>query len=120
MQRVGLPLPPLIPVRAQLDTGSFCTGMMPEVFHKLGIGPFDRIAIRTPSTLRGQSCLCDRCNVSLTLVSGTAQTPFPSVHVIASDDFSPGEHIQAIIGRDLLDRCVLHYEGPHRTFSLSF
>jgi hypothetical protein len=118
--RNQFPVPPEIPVRAQIDTGSFITVLMPEVFEKLRFTPFEQILVRTPSTRRGAPCPCDRYDVSLTLLAGTARTVFSSVWVIASEDFNPEEHIQAIIGRDLLDQCVLRYEGPHRTFELAF
>ena len=118
--RNHLPVPAEVAVRAQLDTGSFTTCIMPEVFQKLGLSPFERLLIRTPSTRRGEPCPCDRYDVSLTLVAGMALTPDPSVWVIASEDFIPEEHIQAIIGRDLLDKCVLNYEGPQKTFNLAF
>jgi hypothetical protein len=118
--RNGLPVPKEEALLAQLDTGSFATGLTPEVFQKLGIQPFERILIRTPSTRPGQPCSCDRYDVTLTLLAGTAQTVFSRVYVIASEDFGPEEHIQAIIGRDLLDKCVLRYEGPHKTFELAF
>lgn len=118
--RNGLAVPAEVALRAQIDTGSFATGMMPETFSRLGILPFERISVRTPSTPRGESCPCDRYHVGLALVSGMARTPFPGGYVIASEDFSPEEHIQAIIGRDILDRCYLTYDGPHKTFSLAF
>jgi len=43
-----------------------------------------------------------------------------TVHAIASEDFAPGEEVEAIIGRDTLDRCVFCYHGPHGTFELAF
>ena len=49
--------------------------------------------------------------MSLTLVSGGGTLYIPSVHVIASEDFVPEEVVQAIIGRDVLNRCHFHYFG---------
>src|SRR5262249_22247401 len=149
-------VPKQIRVCAQLDTGSFVTGFMPEVFRALvspaakpalnsfligacfpaiehlnsvqvfvpktlEVGPFGSILLRTPSTKRGEPCEADQFDVSVTLMSGETSFSFPSVHAIASDDFDPAEEgVQAIIGRDILNRCVLHYNGPERRFQLEF
>src|SRR5262245_44317441 len=101
LQRLELPVPPRMAVRVQLDTGSFATGFMPEVFETLGIQPIDRVAIRTPSTRRGESCLVDQFDVNLAIVSGTDQYTI-GVWAIASEHFEQGYEVQAIIGRDLL------------------
>jgi hypothetical protein len=85
----------------------------------LGIEPFDRIPVLTPSTRPDTPHVCDLYDVGLTLVAGTMQRHIRSVFTIASQDF--GEHgIQALIGRDVLNRCVFSYFGPHKTFELSF
>jgi hypothetical protein len=115
----GKQVPPSTPVLAIIDTGSFATGFRPQLLHALGIEPFDRIPILTPSTRPDAPHFCDRYDVSLTLVAGTTQKHLRSVFAIASQDF--GEHgIQALIGRDVLRHCVFSYFGPHQSFELSF
>jgi hypothetical protein len=115
----GLPVPPPTPVLAVIDTGSFSTGFRPELLQALGLRPFRRIPILTPSTRPDAPHMCDQYNVSLTLVAGTSQRYFPRVIAIASEDF--GEHgVQALIGRDVLNLCVFSYFGPHATFELAF
>jgi hypothetical protein len=122
LQSVNLPIPTSIPVTAQIDSGSFATGFLPEVFQQLGIQPFRILSVRTPSTKPGQPHRCPQHDVSVTLVTGSLdeQVELPSVHAIAADDFDREEGIQAIIGRDILDRCVFQYFGPSRRFRLSF
>ena len=93
---------------------------MPEAFDRLGIEPFAVISIRTPSTRRGEPHRCDQFDVSISLVANANTFVIPSVHAIASDDFSPAEQVHAIIGRDILDRCVFEYFGPHKQFRLCF
>ena len=59
--------------------------------------------------------------LSVTLMSGNSQVDIQSVHVIESEDFDLEEEgVQAIIGRDILNRCVFRYFGPHKIFDLSF
>ncbi len=120
LQSVGFPLPARIQIRAELDTGSFVTGLPPSVFAQLGIQPFAQIPVRTPSTRPDQPHICEQYDVSLTLVSGGGSLYIPSVHVIASDDFVPEEEVHGIIGRDVLNRCNFLYLGPERKFNLAF
>src|SRR5262249_21722689 len=121
LEKMGFVVPSPIAVRAQIDTGSHLTGFLPEVFRRLDLTPFGDIAIRTPSTKPGEPCQCNQFDVSVTLVSGTVQECIASVHAIAGEDFDRHEDgIQAILGRDILDRCTFHYYGPQRAFALSF
>jgi hypothetical protein len=121
LERVGHPVPANMPVRAILDTGSHGTGFLPTLFAFLDITPFGTIPVRTPTTKPGQPCICDLYDVSVTLLSGMTPTVLPSIHAIASEDFDKEEgSVQALIGRDILGRCVFTYYGPHRTFSLAF
>ncbi len=120
LEKVGHPVPSRITVRAEIDTGSFATGFMPEVFPLLGIEPFRDILVRTPSTRVGEPCRCDQYDVSVTLVSADTEVVFPSVYAIKGDfDAEPGK-VQAIIGRDILARCIFSYFGPDKTFQLAF
>jgi len=120
LTRSGQAIPKSIAVRAQIDPGSFATAFMPSVFANLGIKPIGKIAIRTPSTKPGEPSLCDQYDVEVSFVSGMDSYPFPSVRVIESGDFLQDEEVQALIGRDILDRCVFQYYGPDRQYSISF
>src|SRR5262245_15783316 len=118
LERHGIAVPQAVQVRAQLDTGSFATGLMPEVFAALQIGPIDEIAVRTPSTRRGQSWFAEQFDVTLTFFAGT--TPHAiGVWAIASEDFQQHDEVQAIIGRDVLDRGIFQYFGTNKSFRLS-
>ena len=117
--RVGFPVPPEIPLQLQLDTGSHLTGFPATIFRALDIPPFDEIAISTPSTKPGEVCKAPQFDVSLTLTAPDGRTRlFPSVHVIASDDFSGP--VNGILGRDVLDECDFLWRGTAKTFRLEF
>jgi len=115
LESVGLPVPPPVSLRAQIDTGSSITGMMPTVFTALEIPWFKHGEVRTPSTTPDKPHECAFYNVSLSFVSGMQQYTFQSVEVIACDDFQREEEVQGIIGRDVLDHCVFQYFGPNPT-----
>src|SRR5262249_6443965 len=111
LESVQLPVPPEIGVLAILDTGSHVTAFTPGLFEKLEIGPFDQTPLHTPSTKIGEPCLCDRYDVSVTLLSGMVRQEFLSIYAIAAECFDSREKVQAILGRDILDRCVFTYHG---------
>jgi hypothetical protein len=120
LEKHGFPIPKQIPVNAQLDIGSFATAFLPTVFTSLGVMPFGVIPVRTPSTKPGQPCLCDQFDVSVTFLSGMTPITVSSVHAIASDDFDRHvDGVNAILGRDILDKCILNYCGPDRIFQLA-
>lgn len=116
----GFPVPKSVGLRVQVDTGSFITGLIPQVFDQLGIAFFATVLVRTPSTTPDKPAECEQFDVSLALLSGTTPEYLPSIHVIASADFEREENVQGILGRDVLNRCVFTYEGPTRSFFLAF
>jgi hypothetical protein len=114
----GFPVPAEIPLLLQLDTGSHLTGFPTAVFRALQITPFDEIPISTPSTKPGEVCMAFQYDVSITLDAPDGTRVFPSVHAIASDDFSGP--VNGILGRDVLDHCHFVFDGPSKTFRLTF
>lgn len=120
LQRLKMPIPQPISVRAQIDTGSHVTGFSRDVFNALNEAPFGRIRLRTPSTRPSEPFYADQYAVTITFVAGTMQYPFRAAQVIAADDFQQGEEVEAIIGRDVLNHCNFQYLGSTRQFSLFF
>jgi hypothetical protein len=119
LHAAGFPVPAPTPVLAVIDTGSFTTGVRPELLQALDLRPLRRIPVLTPSTPPDRPHICDQYDIGLTLVAGGSQKHLPMIIAIGSVDFT--EHgIQALIGRDVLTHCVFSYFGPHATFELSF
>jgi hypothetical protein len=118
LQRLKMPIPQPISVRAQIDTGSHVTGFSRDVFNALNECPFGRMRLRTPSTRPGEPFFADQYALTITFVSGMSQYTFRAAQVIASDDFQQGEEVEAIIGRDVLNCCNFQYIGTARQFKL--
>jgi hypothetical protein len=114
----GFPVPAEIPLLLQLDTGSHLTGFPTAVFTALQTTPFDEIPISTPSTKPGEVCKTFQFDVSITLDAPDGTRVFPSVHAISSDDFQAP--VNGILGRDVLDHCHIVFDGPSKTFRLTF
>ena len=120
LQKHGLPEPQPVFVRAVIDTGSSVTGFAPRVFDALCIGAIDRIKILTPSTRPGQPHESDVYAVNVALISGDSFQRLRNLRVIAADCWNLNEGVEALIGRDVLRRCVFEYFGPDELFRLSF
>lgn len=103
-----------------IDTGASVSGFAPRVFRELDLTPSDELAILTPSTLPDSPHACPLYQVSLAIVAEGRSCPFPDCDVIATDCWHPGEGIEGLIGRDILDRCFFQYIGQDRRFTLSF
>jgi hypothetical protein len=117
---VSLPVPSRVALRLQLDTGSSLTAFPSHVFQSLGITRFRTVPVSTPSTLPGKPHIADQYDVSLALVSGLNRYVIESIHAIAAEDFHPSVGVQGIIGRDVLQRCVFQYFGPHNRFEFGW
>jgi hypothetical protein len=90
------------------------------VFVSLDLTPVGQVSILTPSTPSNAPPEADLFDVSLSLVAGGVTNPFPDTRVMAADCWHPDEGIEALLGRDILDRCFFRYMGPDRRFTLAF
>lgn len=121
LRQSGQPIPQPVPMRADLDTGSFSTCIDAQLLSPLGLQPLGRRALSTASTGAGL-LVCDEYKVSLTIVhpSGNAALNRTLALVTVTDLPLAQTGIPALIGRDLLDRWVFLYDGPGGRFTLDY
>jgi hypothetical protein len=118
LQQRRLPIPHPVHVRALIDTGADVSGFGARVFAELGLTPISKIELYTPSTPSTCPHMADVFDVSLSVVAEGRVCPFPVSRVVAADGWQPNEGIEALIGRDILDRCFFQYRGQDRAFTL--
>jgi hypothetical protein len=118
LQKHGMPVPPRTRIPAQLDPGSSFSAIAPQILRDLGIDPIYDVLVRIPSTSDAPQTF-RQTPVSLVLDCPRGEMHLPLVMVIESF-FAPDEGIQAMLGRDVLEHCLLVYDGIHRTFTLAF
>jgi hypothetical protein len=117
LREAGRPVPLAVVVPALLDTGAKHTMIDTAIAEELGIEPSGSMIVWTATTGEvGQ--LRDAFDVGFGWGAPIA-SPVSGCHrVIASNLGSRG--VRALIGRDLLARCQLVYNGPQDEFTLSF
>jgi predicted aspartyl protease len=114
-------VPNAIPIRALVDTGASGTCIDPSVLDALGLTPTGSTQVCTPST-GTSSHTADLYDVSL-FIPGANQTqppltianlPVMSAQLLVSQGF------HALIGRDILARCLMTYNGVLGQFTLAY
>lgn len=111
LKKSGDSLPDPVLVKGMIDTGATGTVIQPEIAKKLGLQPVGVVTISTPSS---ENVPCYQYSVRLIFPSNVI------VEAIAIETPLKGQHIQCLIGRDVLAHGILVYTGYINQFSLSF
>lgn len=119
LQAAGSPVPPVVTGNFLIDTGASGTCVDPSLIAKLGIPASGSVAIQTPST-QGAPHQCDTYDVMLFIPAGESQAGhFIEVMPVFETHLS-GQGIDGLLGRDVLQSCVLIYNGVTNLFTLSY
>lgn len=117
----GQPVPVMRTIRALVDTGASFTSIEPSVLQALNLTPTGTIEIVTPST-GNQTHTTETYDIDLT-IGGANPTDIPLLITnlrISASELYLHQGIHALIGRDVLKRCFLVYNGSVNLFSLCF
>jgi hypothetical protein len=113
LQAAGQNLPVPVQAVAMVDTGATGTVITPTIAQKLGLQPVGVVQMGTPSTT--QAITANQYNIDMILPQGVTLAS-----VMAIEAPLGGQHIQCLIGRDVLRHGVLIYIGYANQFTLSF
>ncbi|MDJ0835230.1 MAG: hypothetical protein QNK37_01875 [Acidobacteriota bacterium] len=108
---MGEELPEKIAIQAMVDTGAATTLIDPTALDRLAPAQIDQVQIQTPGST---GIMCSRYWLRLHLPDQISM----EMPVIGAG--LEGQHIQCLLGRDVLMHAVLVYDGPKECFSLSF
>lgn len=120
LSAAGQPLPAVVPITGLVDTGASCTCMDPTVLTSLQLTATGSVLVSTPST--GDTPHdTEQYDIGLLIPAATGAPPlfFETIPVISSQLLAR-QGFHALIGRDILDRCLLVYDGASRHFTLAF
>lgn len=111
--------PPPIPTRGLIDTGASCTTVSPRIVRELGLTPTGTTWIRTPST-GATPHACNQYDVTVILLLQPPEIHVASVILpVIETDFEE-QGFEILIGRDVLSKGIVIYNGPDLTVSLAF
>jgi len=107
----GQAIPPLVQIRGLIDTGASCTCVDPSVITALSLPPTGSVSMLTPSTGATPHATAQYDAALIIPPSQAGQLPlvFQTIPIVGSDLKAQG--IDALLGRDILSRCVLLYNG---------
>ena len=94
-----------------VDTGATVTVVANHVIRQLRLSPMGTALVHTPSS---SNVRCFKYLVRLVLPNGVG------LETVAIGTPLRGQHIQCLIGRDVLRNAVFVYTGNTNTFTLSF
>ena len=110
--------PTALSVRALVDTGASRTVVEERFVAELGLDATGEIPFRSATT--GAHAVNGKLYaVSVASADSAAGILAPNLEIVAVEDLSAFE-VQALLGRDILNSCVLLYNGPARTINLAF
>lgn len=121
LSQLNQPIPDYQVIRALVDTGASCTAIEPSVLQMLSLTPTGTVEILTPSTGQG-SHTTETYDIDFAIGAGQAgETPFVMTNLrVTAAQLYLQQGIHALIGRDILQRMMLVYNGSMNQFSLCF
>ncbi|MEW5800032.1 MAG: retroviral-like aspartic protease family protein [Bacteroidota bacterium] len=99
-------------VLAMIDTGATGTVIQQGLAAQLNINPVGTTYIHTPSSM---NVLCHQFDLQLIFPNNVSMPT-----ILVTEAPLQGQHIQCLIGRDVLSQSVLIYTGYDNSFTVSF
>jgi len=118
MIAAGIEIPPPKAGTFLIDTGASCTCVDQSLMEGLGIAPTGVINIQTPST-EGGSHACNTYDVMF-FIPDNQNTGYVIEALPVVETHLKTQGIDGLIGRDILDKCLLVYNGTASFLTLSY
>ena len=111
---------PFVAVGGLIDTGASCTAIDADLLAPLGMTPTGVTQMLTPSS-GGKPVDVPQFDVMVGITHPSGDPLLiDTVPIIAIHKFGKSGGIAALIGRDILARCLLIYNGGEKNFTLAF
>jgi hypothetical protein len=117
LKKAGRPFSPPVTIRGLIDTGASLSAIDPFVIQKLSLTPTGSTLIHSASS-GATPHPCNLYDICLAFLRPQVTIISVTMPVFECDLASQGFH--ALVGRDVLERCLLVCNGPEATFTLAF
>lgn len=117
LKQSGRPFAVPVSVPAILDTGASGSAIDREIVAQLSLPQLGSVEIHTPST--GTNVEFRDLHDATVVIGGGDPDPLVVTTGLIECEFA-SRGFFALIGRDILSRCVLEFNGPAGTFTLSW
>lgn len=119
LEKAQKPTPTASKVRALLDTGASCTCVDPSVLQTLSIPSRGTSPMNTPSA-GDKPQTVNLYDIGLGIQGHTAPALIFETVQVAGTELLKSQGFHVLIGRDILSRCVFHYNGPGNQIIVSY
>lgn len=116
----GQTIPPPQSVQGLVDTGASGTCVDPLVFAALQLQPTGAVPMLTPST-GATPALADTYDVSVSILTSPGLPPLQIANMpVSASELFVAQGFHVLVGRDILKRCVLMYNGTTGLYTLAY
>lgn len=106
-------------IRALIDTGASNTCVDPSVLTALGLTPTGTVSVVTPTT-GATPVECKQYDVGLVIPAPNGAPFVVGTIAVTEHEFLNAQGFHALIGRDILSRCLFGYNGALGLFTLAY
>lgn len=119
LTNAGRPVPAMVQGTFLVDTGASGTCVDPKLVASLLLPASGSVAMQTPST-NGTPITCSQYDVSVFIPGAAGDGGFfiPALPILETSLSSQG--IDGLIGRDIINKCTLIYNGSASILTLAY
>ncbi len=114
------PIPQARQLLALVDTGADATCLDPVVINQLALPMAHLSLVNVPAIMGLGLATQHRAGVTILHPSGNPADHFVVAEILVCELPLQSLGLDAVVGRDLLDRLRFTYDGPGRTFTLDY
>lgn len=115
----GIAIPPPVAATFIIDTGADTTLVNDQIMRTLALTPTDQAKVLTSASV-GVPEVYDVFDVELEIVNRKGQASWTLQPLAVLAKHLPNQGTDGMLGRDVLGRGVLEYDGPRAQFSLAY
>lgn len=117
--KAGDPVPDPQIITALIDTGASISAVDEKAIAALGLSPTGQAEITTPST-QGVSISADTYDVIIAILAGRSGDTHSISAPVQVTACNLGSGVEALIGTDILNKCIFTYNGADDCFTIAW